>query len=93
MNRHRMPPVTLAVLLSSVLGAAAQQHPNPEAYAKGLEDRERVAEIQVDRVVAALQLAPGMTVADLGSGLEDLMDTAAAIKVARVVRSTVIMKS
>ena len=68
MNRHRLPPVTLAVLLSTVLGAAAQQHPNPEAYAKGLEDRERVAEIQVDRVVAALQLAPGMTVADLGSG-------------------------
>lgn len=68
MSRHRLPPVTLAVLLTTVLGAAAQQHPNPEAYAQGLEDRDRVATMQVDRVVAALQLAPGMTVADLGAG-------------------------
>ncbi len=68
MSRCRLPSVTLVVLLVSVLRAAAQQHPDPEQYAKGLEDRGRVEEMQVGRVVAALQLSPGMAVADLGSG-------------------------
>ncbi len=44
------------------------QQRTPEEYAKFLEGAERVARMQVPRVVAALELAPGMKVADVGSG-------------------------
>jgi ubiquinone/menaquinone biosynthesis C-methylase UbiE len=60
--------------LSAVVGAlavtvtlAAQQR-DPEQYARMLESRERVEHMEVDRVVAALGLSPGTSVADLGSG-------------------------
>jgi cyclopropane fatty-acyl-phospholipid synthase-like methyltransferase len=45
-----------------------QQQVSPEDYAKALEAPARVERLQVSRVVAALGLKPGMTVADLGAG-------------------------
>jgi arsenite methyltransferase len=55
------------VSLCAVVSLSAQQR-DPEQYARMLESRERVEQMQVDRVVAALGLSPGDTVADLGSG-------------------------
>lgn len=55
----------------SVPAAVAQQQPQqrtPEEYAKFLEGAERVARMQVSRVVQTLALKPGMKVADIGSG-------------------------
>jgi cyclopropane fatty-acyl-phospholipid synthase-like methyltransferase len=57
--------------LTERLGVVARvegQERTPEEYAKFLEGAERVARMQVPRVVAALQLKPGMKVADIGSG-------------------------
>lgn len=48
--------------------ALAQAGRTPEEYAKFLEGADRVARMQVPRVVATLQLKPGMKVADIGSG-------------------------
>ncbi len=45
-----------------------QQQRDPEEYAAFLEGAERVARMQVPRVVDALGLAPGQRVVDLGSG-------------------------
>ena len=53
--------------LASVSGAQQAQR-TPEEYAKFLEGADRVARMQVPRVVSALELAPGMRVADIGSG-------------------------
>ena len=44
------------------------QQRSPEEYAKFLEGADRVTRMQVPRVVAALDLKPGMKVADVGSG-------------------------
>jgi ubiquinone/menaquinone biosynthesis C-methylase UbiE len=48
--------------------ATFAQQRNPEDYAKLLEGADRVERMQVPRVVETLGLAPGMIVADLGSG-------------------------
>ena len=45
-----------------------QPQRTPEEYAKFLEGADRVARMQVPRVVEALAVKPGMKVADLGSG-------------------------
>ena len=59
----------LAVGACSVaLAVARQPQRSPEEYAKFLEGAERVARMQVARVVRALDLQPGMKVADIGSG-------------------------
>jgi arsenite methyltransferase len=58
----------VAVFSFGLVAAAAYQQRSPEEYAKFLEGAERVARMQVPRVVAALQLKPGMKVADIGSG-------------------------
>jgi ubiquinone/menaquinone biosynthesis C-methylase UbiE len=55
-----------AVLLARVEGQQAQR--TPEEYAKFLEGADRVARMQVPRVVSTLGLKPGMKVADIGSG-------------------------
>jgi ubiquinone/menaquinone biosynthesis C-methylase UbiE len=59
---------SILVLACAAVVAGAQQQRTPEEYAKFLEGAERVSRMQVPRVVSALQLAPGMRVADLGSG-------------------------
>src|SRR5580765_777073 len=41
---------------------------NPEQLAKGFDDPARDAWQMPDRVIAALELKPGQTVADIGSG-------------------------
>jgi arsenite methyltransferase len=48
--------------------AGRQQQRTPEEYAKFLEGAERVARMQVARVLRTLDLRPGMKVADIGSG-------------------------
>jgi ubiquinone/menaquinone biosynthesis C-methylase UbiE len=59
----------LAVSAFSVTAAVLQQQQrSPEEYAKFLEGAERVARMQVPRVVETLGLTAGMTVADIGSG-------------------------
>jgi arsenite methyltransferase len=45
-----------------------QAQRTPEEYAKFLEGADRVARMQVNRVVSALDVKPGMRVADIGSG-------------------------
>jgi cyclopropane fatty-acyl-phospholipid synthase-like methyltransferase len=45
-----------------------QQQRTPEEYAKFLEGAERVARMQIPRVVDALNLKPGVKVADIGAG-------------------------
>jgi arsenite methyltransferase len=59
-------PVVAGLLVWS--GAVTAQQRTPEEYVKLLEGAERVQRMQVPRVVEALGLAPGMIVADLGSG-------------------------
>lgn len=55
-----------APFIARVEGQQAQR--TPEEYAKFLEGADRVARMQVPRVVSALELEPGMKVADIGSG-------------------------
>ena len=55
-----------AVRFARVEGQQPQR--TPEEFAKFLEGADRVTRMQVPRVVAALELKPGMKVADVGSG-------------------------
>jgi ubiquinone/menaquinone biosynthesis C-methylase UbiE len=69
----RLLAVITVVLLGVASGAAKQatspqQQRSPEEYAKFLEGAERVARMQVPRVVQTLALKPGVKVADIGSG-------------------------
>jgi SAM-dependent methyltransferase len=59
--------VTLTVAIAVVTGAAAQQR-DPRQYQKTLENPDRVAALQVDRVIGALGVTAGIKVADLGAG-------------------------
>jgi arsenite methyltransferase len=54
------------VLLAATL--TAQQQRDPKQYQQVLENPDRLAALQVDRVLEALDLRPGMRVADLGAG-------------------------
>jgi ubiquinone/menaquinone biosynthesis C-methylase UbiE len=60
--------LVIASLACVSVTLVAQQQRTPEEYAKFLEGAERVARMQVPRVIAALELKPGMAVADVGSG-------------------------
>jgi protein-L-isoaspartate O-methyltransferase len=57
----------LVTVVARGSGLALQQR-SPEEYAKFLEGAERVSRMQVPRVVEALDLKPGLSVADIGSG-------------------------
>jgi ubiquinone/menaquinone biosynthesis C-methylase UbiE len=58
----------IALVICAAVAAAIAQQRNPEDYAKTLEGAERVARMQVPRVVETLALKPGDRVADVGSG-------------------------
>jgi ubiquinone/menaquinone biosynthesis C-methylase UbiE len=71
MIKRRVAGGVVAALVSTAsmwAYSAARQERTPEEFAKFLEGAERVARMQVPRVVEALGLKPGMTVADIGSG-------------------------
>jgi arsenite methyltransferase len=57
----------LAVAITVVTGASAQQR-DPRQYQQTLENPDRVAALQVDRVIGVLGVTQGMRVADLGAG-------------------------
>lgn len=57
----------IIVLLAFVATLPAQQR-DPRQYQQVLENPDRLADLQVDRVVAALGVKPGMRIADLGAG-------------------------
>jgi predicted methyltransferase len=57
-----------AIAVAATVVLAQQQQRSPEEYAKFLEGADRVARMQVPRVVQALGLSPGMKAADIGSG-------------------------
>ena len=63
--RRCFVPWAVAVLVTAV--TAAQQR-DPKQYQQVLENPDRLAALQVDRVVKALELRPGIRVADLGAG-------------------------
>jgi ubiquinone/menaquinone biosynthesis C-methylase UbiE len=70
---RRAAGLTLLVALACWAVPRAQQAPapqqrTPEEYAKFLEGADRVARMQVPRVVQALGLKTGTKVADIGSG-------------------------
>jgi SAM-dependent methyltransferase len=63
--RRYLVSCAIGVVLTCV--AAAQQR-DPKQYQQLLENPDRLAALQVNRVVEALALRPGMRVADLGAG-------------------------
>jgi ubiquinone/menaquinone biosynthesis C-methylase UbiE len=72
-SRPKVAGVVLAVAATWCATLLAQlpspqQQRTPEEYAKFLEGAERVARMQVPRVVQSLGLKSGMKVADIGSG-------------------------
>ena len=67
MNGQRRA-ILACVVVMGTLASAQQAQRTPEEYAKFLEGADRVARMQVPRVVGALGLKPGMAVADVGSG-------------------------
>jgi ubiquinone/menaquinone biosynthesis C-methylase UbiE len=65
--------VALLVAVAAAIADAQQRAPQqqqrtPEEYAKFLEQPDRVARLQIPRVVEALGLKAGMKVADVGAG-------------------------
>lgn len=52
----------------SLLAAPAAQQRDPRQYQQTLENPDRVAALQVERVVGTLAITPGMRIADLGAG-------------------------
>lgn len=66
--RRSIPGALLCAGFSILVLSAQQQQRTPEEYARFLEGAERVSRMQVPRVIAALQLKPGMSVADIGAG-------------------------
>ena len=63
----RLLVTALSIATAITVGPAAQQR-DPKQYQQTLENPDRVAALQVDRVVAALGILPGMRIADLGAG-------------------------
>ena len=63
--RRSLAPCICALFLAAV---ATGQQRDPKQYQQILENPDRLAALQVPRVVEALNLRPGMRVADLGAG-------------------------
>ena len=61
-------PVALLLAGLSLSTADARQQRDPEAYAKTLEGAERVARMQVPKVIETLAVQAGAKIADIGSG-------------------------
>lgn len=57
-----------AIVVVALAAALAAQQRDPKQYQQTLENPDRVAALQVDRVIATLDVKPGMRVADLGAG-------------------------
>jgi arsenite methyltransferase len=56
-----------AVALAAAAAPSAQQR-DPRQYQQTLENPDRVAGLQVERVIGVLGVTPGMRIADLGAG-------------------------
>lgn len=67
MHPHRTL-VAATLTLFALLAAPAAQQRDPKQYQQVLENPERVAALQVGRVVTTLGISPGMRIADLGAG-------------------------
>jgi arsenite methyltransferase len=59
---------SLGVLLALLMAAPLAQQRDPKQYQQTLENPDRIAALQVDRVVASLGIQPGTRIADLGAG-------------------------
>jgi len=69
MPRFHLKPIAAGIGVAVLLLAPVEgQQRTPEEFAKFLEGADRVTRMQVPRVVSALDLKPGMKVADIGSG-------------------------
>src|SRR5438046_9876733 len=79
MRTRKLSLLLLSLLLLGFLLGAQQsrQDRTPEEYIKLLESERRVTELQVDRVITTLKIAPGQRIADLGAG-SDLFTLPAA---------------
>lgn len=64
---HVLSVGALMILWSAALAGQLASRPADD-WVKILDSPERLAELQIDRVVAALDLRPGDVVADLGAG-------------------------
>ena len=60
--------LSLAALVALLMAAPVAQQRDPKQYQQTLENPERIAALQVDRVVGSLGIQPGMRIADLGAG-------------------------
>ena len=65
---HRRLFLIPASLVLALVASVSAQQKDPEAYAKTLEGAERVARMQVPRVIQTLVIPPGSRVADIGAG-------------------------
>lgn len=63
----RIPLPALAIAIAVVAGVSSQQR-DPRQYQQTLENPDRVAALQIDRVIGVLGITPGMRIADLGAG-------------------------
>ena len=66
--RARFAAAIVLIVLSCAVAAAQLGTRPAEDWIKVLDSPERLAELKVDRVVAALNLRPGEVVADPGAG-------------------------
>lgn len=68
MKHSRSRLLSVAILLALLITAPLAQQRDPKQYQQTLENPDRIAALQVDRVVATLGITPGMRIADLGAG-------------------------
>jgi ubiquinone/menaquinone biosynthesis C-methylase UbiE len=64
--RRRGIPAVFAAL--AIVATTSAQQRDPKQYQQTLENPDRVAALQVDRVIRTLELKAGLRVADLGAG-------------------------